>query len=412
MITFRSFPRAAMVAAALMLGLGSVPAQSDIGPSSEAETLSLHLGTDGTYFVHSNHGDPITQNIGAPKNCLITVNGPLASLSGSDKGPGLKDASIGIRTGGPQGVPCSRVDSTEDLTLSLGDVPDAVEVTLDLELKGDVRANIVLSLDGASVGTFQVRGGGGIVPGEGVDGTTRLPYAVSLTSEATIGNCRNLSDSGPDSGANDNCRVTIVPSGAFNAVTFAPTRGEISLEGGGDYTNMPTTEFDTVFTLVDYDGVLGCDVENNSVTIEEGTVYGQITRLQNTDGSDCVLKPYNIGIDTGAGTLSFVPHDNDGAEQEAAYAATLKFEPQDADNPFTSTLQYDLDDVGTAMDWQNVPWCAGDPYDTPDATGSIDTSVIPTGHTWCIVAESTGIVSATQTRTTWEVVGIGDPRFQ
>ena len=409
MINIRSISRAAMLAAALMLGLGSVPAQSDIGPSQQAETLRLHLGTDGTYFEFSNSGAPITQTIGAPKNCLIKVAGPLASLSGSDQGPGLKDASIGIRSGGPQGVPCSRVDSTEDLSLSLDGVPDAVNVALDLELKGNVKTNIVLSRGGSTVGTFQVRAGGGIVPGQGVDGSTTFPYSASVTAAAPIANCRNASDSGPDSGGNDNCRLTIDPGTAFDAVTFQPVSGEISLEGGGDF-GLGTAN-DTLFTLVSYDGELGCDTENNSVTIEEGTVYGQITRLQNTDGSDCVLKPYNLGIDTEAGTLSFVPHDNEGAPQLAAYQATLKFEPQDSDNPFTSTLQYDQDDDGP-LDWQNMPWCAGDPYAVPDAPGSIDIAVIPAGHTWCVVAESTGIVSETQTRTTWTVVGVGDPRFQ
>jgi hypothetical protein len=56
-----------------------------------------------------------------------------------------------------------------------------------------------------------------------------------------------------------------------------------------------------------------------------------------------------------------------------------------------------------------MPWCAGDPFATPDVPGSIDTSVIPSGDTWCIVSESTEIFSATQTRTAWDVVGIGDP---
>jgi hypothetical protein len=38
--------------------------------------------------------------------------------------------------------------------------------------------------------------------------------------------------------------------------------------------------------------------------------------------------------------------------------------------------------------------------------------VIPAGDTWCIVSEATGIESATQTRTTWNVVGVGDPKMR
>ena len=227
----RSGLRLIAVSAAVVLGLGSVSAAGD---TDTDETLRLHLGTDGTYFEYSNHGDPVTQPIGAPKNCQITVNGPLASLSGSDKGPGLKDGAIGVKSGGSQGVPCSRVDQTEDLTLSLGDVPDAVQATVDLELKGDARIKIVVSRDGTTINTFEVRSGGGIIPGQGTDGSTTVPYTATATATASIANCREGSDSGPDAGPNDNCFVTIIPSGAFDAVTFKPLRGEMSLEGGGD----------------------------------------------------------------------------------------------------------------------------------------------------------------------------------
>jgi hypothetical protein len=38
--------------------------------------------------------------------------------------------------------------------------------------------------------------------------------------------------------------------------------------------------------------------------------------------------------------------------------------------------------------------------------------VIPTGDTWCIVEATTSVDSETETRTTWIVVGIGDPKFR
>ncbi|HKX76063.1 MAG TPA: hypothetical protein VJR05_11825, partial [Acidimicrobiia bacterium] len=61
-----------------------------------------------------------------------------------------------------------------------------------------------------------------------------------------------------------------------------------------------------------------------------------------------------------------------------------------------------------------MPWCTGDPFvELPDEGGTtLDASKIPSGHTWCIVSETTVIHSTTQTRTTWEVVGIGDPKFR
>ncbi|WP_400994592.1 hypothetical protein [Agromyces sp. GXQ0307] len=406
MNTARSLALLAAASAALALGIGAT-ALSATGTTEE--TLRLHLGSDGTRFVYSNGGDPITQTIGTPKNCQITVEGPLASIDGSDRGPGLKDGSIGIKTGGSTGVPCARVDTTEFLAVELDGVPDAVRASLDLELKGSVRVDVVASKGGVEVDTFQVRSGGGIISGEGTDGTTTAPYTATATSAAPIVNCRNASDSGPDSGPNDNCYVTIEPSSEFDSVELRPLSGEVSLEGSWDFGNDPA--FDTVFTLGSgFDGELGCTEENSTATIDVGTVYGSFTRLENTDGSECVLKPYTLDVDVEAETLSFVPIDV-VPPQPAAYEGTVAFAPKPSASPFTNRLEYDQDDDGP-LDFVDMPWCAGDPYATPDVPGSIDTGVIPSGHTWCIVQETTGIYSATEMRTTWSVVGIGDPKMR
>jgi hypothetical protein len=404
MNTVRSMVALGVVSAGLILGAGATA----LGANGNGdETLRLHLGSDGTQFVYSNGGDPVTQAIGTPKNCQITVEGPLASIDGSDRGPGLKDGSIGIKTGGSTGVPCARVDATEDLTVSLDGVPAAVRASLDLEFKGDVRLDIVVSR-GSDVETFQVRTGGGIVAGEGVDGSATAPFTATATSAEPVVNCRNASDSGPDAGPADNCYVTIEPTSAFDAVEFRPVSGEVSLEGSGDFGNDPA--FDTIFVLEGFSGELGCTEENDTATIEEGNVFGSFTRLENPDGSACVLKPYTLSVDIDAETLSFVPVDVD-PPQLAAYQGTVAFAPQNSANPFTSQLEYDQDGEGP-LGFENMLWCTGDPFESPDAPGSIDTSVIPANHTWCIVDESTGIESATQTRTTWNTVGVGDPFFR
>lgn len=402
MNTVRSTAAFGVMSIGLILGAGLTALSAN---GTDEETLRLHLGSDGTTFVHSNGGDPVTQVIGPPKNCQVTVAGPLASIDGSDRGPGLKDGSIGIKTGGSTGVPCARVDATENLTVSLDGVPAAVRASLDLEFKGDVRVDIVVSRGDSEVDTFQVRAGGGVVDGEGVDGSDVEPFTATATSAEPVVNCRNASDSGPDAGPADNCYVTIEPSAAFDSLTFRPVSGEVSLEGSSDFGNDPA--FDTVFVLEGYSGELGCTEENGTATIDQGNIFGTFTRLTNPDGSECVLKPYTLSIDIDAETLSFVPVDVD-PPQLAAYRGTVSFAPQDSANPFTSRLEYDQDDDGP-MGFELMPWCAGDPFATPDAPGSIDTSVIPAGDTWCIVSETTSVFSATQTRTAWDVVGIGDP---
>ena len=73
-------------------------------------------------------------------------------------------------------------------------------------------------------------------------------------------------------------------------------------------------------------------------------------------------------MDIAAETLSFVPVDNDGAPQPATYRATVKFGPHDSANPFTSKLEYDQDDDGP-LGFEFMPWCAGDPFATPDVPG-------------------------------------------
>lgn len=406
MNTVRSMMALGVVSVGLILGAGVTA----LGANGDGdETLRLHLGSDGTRFVYSNGGDPVTQVIGTPKNCQVTVDGPLAAIDGSDRGPGLKDGSIGIKTGGSTGVPCARVDSTEHLAVSLDGVPNAVRAAFDLEFKGDVRVDIVVSRGDTEVDTFQVRAGGGVVTGEGVDGSATAPFTATATTAEPVVNCRNASDSGPDAGPADNCYVTIEPGASFDTVTFRPLSGEVSLEGSRDFGNDPA--FDTIFVLEGYTGELGCTEADNTATIEEGNVYGSFTRLTNPDGSECVLKPYTLDVDIEAETISFVPVDNEGAPQVAAYQATVRFAPQNSANPFTSQLEYDQDDDGP-LGFEYMPWCAGDPFATPDAPGSIDTSVIPAGDTWCIVSEATGIESATQTRTTWNIVGLGDPKLR
>lgn len=355
----------------------------------------------------------MTQQIVTSNNCKITVDGPLALLSSSDHGPGMFKKSIGVNSGGAQGAPCGQVASPEELTLSLGpDMPVAVQAALDLELtgshRGTAKVDIVLSLGETTVGTYQVRTGKAIERGKGVDSTTKKPYTVTAAASDPIVNCH--SETG-NSGYENNCYVTLIPAGPFDAITFQPLKGEMSLEGGGDY-GKKANDFETVFTLQGFDGELGCDDDTNTAEIAQGTVFGEITRLQNTDGSACVAKPYNLSADVEADTLSFVPHDNPGTPQPSSYQATLMFAPEEAMMPFEGLLEYDRDDDGAAFDFENMPWCAGDPFADPPVFGSIDTTVIPEGHTWCVVEANTAIVSPTKMRTTWSVVGVGDPKFR
>ncbi|CAN5867378.1 hypothetical protein BH23ACT5_BH23ACT5_04950 [soil metagenome] len=388
--------------AALMMALVTFPAAGEHVPE-ESDVLRLHLGTDGKYFKYEPVvGDPVTQQIPAPVRCELgnRVDGPLVKLSGNNRGPGLVDVSIGVKTGGSQGIPCSRVDSNEHLTMSLVGVPVAVAAEFDLELKGDVEVKLELS----SGETFTVRSASRIVAGDGVDGTSGVPFVVRLTSENPIGNCRNAANSGPDAGAQDNCRVIIDPDLSFSSVTFRSVSGEISLEGSGDFGNDPA--FDTIFYLQteEWDGEIAC---GETVRDKDGDVTAKITRYQNTDDSECLPKLFRLLADksnpeeNGAATVTFEFPDTD--TQAAIYEAHLTFN-QPLDSPLDAVLQYDPEPPYD--NFKNMPRCESDPFDAPQ--GSLDPGAIPARHEGCVI-------SVTQTwhgLTTWHAIFEGDWRFK
>lgn len=413
----RSSWRVALLVAGLLLLLTTIPAVGSHLPNDEG-TLRLHVGSDATYFEYAPaDGAAVQQTIDAPERCELAVNGPLAALSGSDRGPGLNGISIGIKSGGAQGVPCGRVDGSEDLTLSLAGVPLASMADLDLELKGDAKVRLDVRMDGSVVESFEVRSGASIVEGQGVDGAGTEPFTATATTDdpaterdESIANCRNQSDSGPDAGARDNCRVTIDPSLPFDAVSFVPLVGEMSLEGSGDFGD--DTDFDTVFYLTSFQGVLGCDAENNSVEDEDGDVVGTIVRYENRDGSDCVLKPYSIVAQTsdpaeeGAQSVTFEVADP-GA-QEAIYEFFITFD-QELTTPLSAVLQYDPDGSDDYDDFVDMLACVEDYSDlSDDPEGSLNDEAIPSGHQGCIADVSQNWDGTT----TWHGIFFGDWKFR
>lgn len=392
--------------AALSLAFAAMTAASAI--IVPAGTLSLHVANGvGVFTYDPTTGANQTQTL-TPNRCEVSGSGNLVDLSGSDRGIGLVGTSIGIKSGGATGTPCGRVDTTENMSLTLDNVPNAISVALDLELKGNARIQIEIKLGATSLGIYEVRSGSSIIAGEGVEGTTPAPFTLSLTNDARTGNCRNASDSGPDSGGNDNCRVSIVPSGEFDTVVFLqPLAGEFSLEGGGDAGTS-----DTVFNLVEsFEGELGCTTENNQATDSAGSVVGTIIRHGNTDGSECVLKPYNLTAsesdEDGDPSITFDVTDPVDPPQAAAYEAYLTF-AQTLTTPLSATITYDASAPYDTFD--DIPPCVQNPFalDGDDATGSINDEAIPSGDTACVVDVSQDWDGTT----IWHIVFTADIRFK
>jgi hypothetical protein len=410
-----------------MLGVMAlmVPAAGDTLPN-DAGTVRLHMaGGSGSFEYDPADPDAPTQSqpLPTPVRCVIDgsgqepkVDGPLVDLFGSNK-VGLKDNSIGIKSGGSTGVPCARVDSSEDLTVKLVGTPNAGYVELDLELKANARINVTLKLGTDTVGTFQVRSGSSIVAGEGVDGSGEAPFTAmagfndpGTAVDESIANCKNASDSGPDAGGLDNCRVTVDPELPFDTVVLDPAVGEISLEGSGDFGGDPAQ--DTIFYLTSAEGVLGCpSTGDNFADDDGGLVEAEITRHENTDGSDCVFKPYSLTAtesdENDEASVTFDVTDPLDPPQPAAYEAYLTFD-QALTNPLTATLTYD--DTAPYDSFDEMPPCVADPFvlDGDDATGSINDEAIPSGDTACVVDVS----QEWDGTTIWHIVFTADIRFK
>jgi hypothetical protein len=383
--------------AAMVVGMATIPAAGEHAPE-EVDQLRLHLGTDGNYFRHVPvEGTALAdQPINVGGNCLISTNNSLASFGGK---VGYHNQSLGIKTGGSKGVPCSRIDSNEQLSINLVGVSPATAADFDLELKGDVHLVITASLGESLVGTFNVYSGSFVEPGSTDDST--VPYEVLADPDA---DCRGAADSGPDSGINDNCRVTIDPGVPFDNVTFKPMAGEVSLEGGGDFGNDPA--YETVFYLQteQWDGELAC---GQQVSTEPGSFpEGTITRYDNVTTGVCEPKLYRLFSDSEEETITFELFDPATTPQQAWYQGELTL-PGDLANPTTSVQLEIATDAPNFLTFETVPVCVDAPFLDAEETVP-NPSALPGDAEACVVS----VFQNWEGNTVWTVVFKGDPKFR
>lgn len=391
--TLRSKWGLLVLAAALVVGMATIPAVGEHTPES-SDVLRLHMGADGNYFqLEPISGSATTQSFSPQSNCRLNVDGDLVTLSGSSS-PGYHNQSIGIRGSGGNGVPCSRVDSNESLTVTLNGGLSAVAVDLDLELKGDTE----LLIDLSNGEQYIVRSGGKT---QGEPGSNSL----TLHSGAPAGNCQGGSDSGPDSGPNDNCRVTIDPDEAFTSLTFSLTSGEMSLEGGGDFFPYDPAN-DTMFYLETWDGLLGCG--DSTLPRVDGDVVTEIIRHDNVTTELCTPKLFRLVADANDeqnGSVTFEVYDP-ADQPDAFFEAYVTFkEDLTSAPPMVGTLEYDPDGSDGYLDFKTMPACTEAPF---DGNGDPVASAIPVGHEGCVITVTQDFDGTTK----WHAVFMGDWKFR
>ncbi|MBL8199598.1 MAG: hypothetical protein JNK40_01380 [Chromatiales bacterium] len=238
--------------------------------------LRLQLGTSvkegGLHtprrFVHEPSG--LSQAINQSGKCGLALGGPTSlavlTASGGRGTLGLGPDSIGVYDGS-NGVACYRLTATikEQIRFGLGadvaalaaiDANAFYRLELDLEVKQNAEFLLQVLIAGNVVDEFRLRTGGSIVAGQG---------STAPGSADKILNCAAQSDSGPDSGARDNCRWTIDALG--QEFRLIPVRGEGSLEGGGDFGAAAYANNTLVYLTEAAIGALGC----NSSQVPQGT---------------------------------------------------------------------------------------------------------------------------------------------
>lgn len=383
-----------LVSVLLALPASTSPAQTPgVTTSSipDGGVVRLHLGASDFFRFDAPDGSGgYTPGTPAPisvNQCVATTSGVMAVQAGPANGSlGLVAEGLGVRVGREGiGQPCGQVNGTGQ----------SLSLTLAGPLAGMFMDRAELDIEGKFDAT--VRG--------------ELYQGSELVGVETL-NTGALSDSGPDSGTNDNYRWVLPapggPSVLFDRLLLrvdpsTPTGG-FSLAGGAEGTSpapgglgeMLGTS-DSLFHLVGADGELDCG--DQASTDGPGVPSATVERLDNVvgDPADCV--PVVYALDSGLeGDTQFVFLGKDlaaQAELQPAFLLTIAWLPEAATYPVVRTTQID-----TGSGPEPAVWCGGTP-DSPE---------LPPGKSWCLASQTvvpagTGLIQVTEA-----FYGVGDPR--
>jgi hypothetical protein len=456
MRTFRKSGVTALTAA-IALSLGGIPAAftatsilADGGGTTTLESattanpdyvsignLSLSTAaTAGSITRFDESGDPVgtAQTLSPGRNCLLTTDGSLLGITGNFTGASFANGSIGVAEK-KSGQSCSQVGApNEVLTLTLnpsvkgwGNPAFIESAALDIEAKQSARIVATAWIGQEKVGDFELQSGA----------TQGTPSEVG---GAIVFPCNAAADSGPDSGASDNCRWPIERNGLrFTSLTLEAKNGSFSLEGGADG---PGTE-PSVFQLVQRaDGTLKCPT-TTSTDGTESIVQAldgdkpevRVRRIGNADASTCESLPYTLAHGSGLATF-YKPLNIETraqfivsliwrfpAQPYTTIPATTKTpayqKPAPADLPAT-TIDFEVPGEPEAV---AMGWCVDPKFSTPDRLEGINNPLsapdmepnLPETQHACIGTRVAKSVKGTDGKDYYEVSEqiylLGDARF-
>lgn len=367
-----------------LTALGGLPAAAPpeaatIQPAADIQTptyspawIAIQTGATSKITLNTANGQQgPAQTLDKANQCGVdqgAASSRFLTLKGSTGGAfteslaSYASGSIGVKEK-KSGTSCSQVGSpSETLELSLGArlkaaYPQAMASSayLDVELKQSARIEASAYLGTTLVGTFELQ-----------SGTTIGQPPLTAGAQPFV--CTGSADSGPDSGANDNCRWPISEPtwlGADDGVNFdrlslRAVNGSFSLEGGGDGTVLPTspkpgTENASIIEVIT--DTITCGGETRLEEADGDAPAVRVYRLQNAGTETCVAVPYVLAH--GSGFAQFLKPLNTQTSAQFIWDLTWK----DAPTPGSSALPEVTIDYETGASAQvQLGWCPNATY--------------------------------------------------
>ena len=150
--SWRAWLATGVLAAAALTVLLVTP----VSGSSHENALRLHLGSDHQSFQR-RYGQPAAHGWRPRLRTLRRIDRRPArhAIGEQRRSPGLVDLSIGVKSGGSNGTPCSLTDDREILIIeSAPGGPNWASLRLDVELKGNAWVVLDLFAGDTPAGTY------------------------------------------------------------------------------------------------------------------------------------------------------------------------------------------------------------------------------------------------------------------
>ena len=459
-----------LVASAVTVGLTSTSASaSSPGPvgTPQASTSTLTWKTSGTSTTvtySAPKSGQTTQTLGGT-NCVYSpggtqyltfgVTGP--KVGSKAAGVGFKSNTLGVRSGNDSnGTACQQVNTNSGETLTINVDPTA---TSGFFGPGQIQsAKIDLNLSGNAIVRAEMYKGTTLI------GKAELQSGFSAPQKpadpaALLQVCNYSSNSGPQSGYNNNCYwslpalttadgflqpngtyasgggyvgpvSTAVDAGTYTSIKLIPIVGDFGIQGGNVWPSSLPGSAGTIFTLASYsDGTIDC-YDGTSGTLGSSQAAptsdprAVLTRLKLGDASgSCSLKAYDL--DYASNTVTYHQQLTNGQET-SQYALVL---PRDyaagtLPNAAIPPVKVDWED-GTG-NLTTLKWCPTGLVTATDSgnyfvptqydyskIGSDQSPVTPTTVQYaCVYKQTVSVNGADGTITSFDYIYFtGDARF-